>query len=68
MPHCRKYTVALVGSDSRLTCLLATRLTLVEAAAWLDSHRRAPAPEGQPCILLQPLAAVIHAASVPPRP
>ena len=61
MSHSRKYAVALVGSGSRLTRLLATRLTLAEAAAWLDSHQRAPSPDGQPCILLQPIPEAICA-------
>ena len=62
MFHPRKYAIAFVGSDSRLIRLCATRLSLAEAAAWLDSHRRAPSPDGQPCILWQPVAQAIRAA------
>ena len=60
MSHPRKYAIALVGSDSTLSRLCATRLTLAEAAAWLGSHQRAPSPDGQPCILLHPLARAIR--------
>jgi hypothetical protein len=62
MSHIRKYAVAFVGSDSSLTRLWASRLSLAEAAQWLDSHRRAPSPDGQPCILLEPVARAIRAA------
>jgi hypothetical protein len=34
----------------------------VVVAAWLDAHRRAPSPDGQPCILLHPLSRAIRAA------
>jgi hypothetical protein len=62
MSHTRKYAIALVGADSSLTGLYATRLSLAEAAAWLDSHRRAPSPDGQPCILLHPISPSIRLA------
>ncbi len=62
MFHPRKYAVALVGSDSRLIRLCATRVSLAEATAWLDSHRRAPSPDGQPCILLHPIVRAIRVA------
>jgi hypothetical protein len=67
MSHPRKYAIALVGSDSSLVRLCAARLTLAEAAAWLDSHRRAPAPDGQPCILLQPISRAIRLATAKTR-
>jgi hypothetical protein len=63
MSHPRKYAVALISADSMLARLCATRLSLAEAAAWLDSHQRAPSPDGHPCILLQPIAPAIRVAS-----
>ncbi len=62
MFHPRKYAVALVGAEGSLIHLCATRLSLVEAVAWLKSHRRAPSPDGQPCILLHPLSRAVRAA------
>ena len=67
MSHSRKYTVALIGSDSRLRRVAAMQLTLAEAAAWLDSHQRAPSPGEQPCILLQVPAPAMDAVASPPR-
>jgi hypothetical protein len=67
MFHPRKYAIAFVGSDSRLTRLCASRLSLAEAAEWLDSHGRAPSPDGQPCILLHPIAPAICAADAQSR-
>ena len=63
MFHPRKYAIALIGSDSSPLRLCATRLSLAEAAAWLDSHRQAPSPDGQPCILLHPLSRAVRAAA-----
>jgi hypothetical protein len=68
MSHPRKYAIALVAADSSLTRLCATRLSLAEAAAWLDSHRRAPSPDGQPCILLHPISRAIRLATAKRRP
>ena len=62
MPHSRKYAVAFVDSHSTLTRLCATRLSLAEAVVWLESHRRAPSPDGQPCILRHPISPVIREA------
>ena len=55
MSHPRKYAVALVNTDCSITQICAVRLSLAEAAAWLDSYERAPSPGGQPCILLHPI-------------
>jgi len=55
MSHPRKYAIALLAADSSLIHLYAARLSLAEASAWLDAHQRAPSPDGQPCILLQPI-------------
>jgi hypothetical protein len=63
MSHPRKYAIAFVDSHSTLTRLCATRLSLAEATAWLDSHRRAPSPDGQPCILRHPIARAIRAVT-----
>ena len=57
MSHTKKYAVALVAANSKITHLCATRLSLAEASEWLESHQRAPSPDGQPCILLQPISA-----------
>ncbi len=67
MSHPRKYAIALIGLDSTLIRLCAARLSLAEAAAWLDSQQRAPSPDGQPCILLQPIARAIRLAAAKPR-
>jgi hypothetical protein len=62
MSHPRKYAIALIGADCSLTHLYAVRLSLAEALAWLDAHRRAPSPDGQPCLLLHPLLRAIRSA------
>ena len=62
MFHPRKYAVALVGLDASITRLCATRLSLAEAAVWLDSHQRATSPDGRPCILLHPILRAIRRA------
>ena len=68
MSHPRKYAIALLGPDSSLTLLCATRLSLAEAAAWLDAHQRAPSPAGQPCILLHPISRSIRLVKAKSRP
>jgi len=60
MSHTRKYAIALVNLNSTITHLCATRLSLTEAAAWLDSYKRAPTPDGQLCILLHPIPRAMH--------
>jgi hypothetical protein len=55
----RKFAVAFVSAEPSLLRLCGTHLSLAEAAAWLESHRRAPSPGGQPCILLHPVSPAI---------
>jgi hypothetical protein len=58
----RKFAVAFVGSDLSIKQLCAGQLSLAEAFAWLESHQRAPSPDGQPCVLLNPLSREIESA------
>ena len=61
--HERKYAVAIVGFDGAIVRFCATRLLLREAVAYLDSHKRAPSPHGQPCIMVHPILRAIRLAS-----
>jgi hypothetical protein len=62
MSHPRNYVVVLIDCRGLLTHLCAAGLSLAEAAAWLEAHRRAPSPDATPCILLQPLPAAFRLA------
>ena len=51
----RVYAVAAI-QDGRVARILSARLSIHEAAAWLESHHRAPVPDEQPCILRYPIS------------
>lgn len=51
----RSYAVGIVR-ESKIVRIVGRRLSLSEASAWVKSYRRAPAPDGSPCILPHPVS------------